>query len=105
MSDNRFTITHHDGSKSTVQTTLEDRLAFETALRKNRGWGKLEDNALKLVPYTAWNAARRSGDTLLSWQEFTTGPTGAIDVSPVEDDAEDDELEVDGLGKDTPTDH
>ncbi|MGO2659586.1 hypothetical protein [Mycetocola reblochoni] len=102
MAANQYTITLPDGSTVTVQSTLEDRLAFETALRKNKHWGKLADNALRLQPFLAWNAARREGLLSLSWEEFTTGKTAALSVDAVEDD-EDDELEVDGLGKDTTT--
>ncbi|PII81562.1 hypothetical protein BMH32_04690 [Leucobacter sp. OLJS4] len=105
MSTNQLTITFSDGSTETVQTTLEDRLAFESALRKNRGWGKLEDNAMKMMPFLAWNAARRTGKTELSWAEFTSGDTAALSVEPPADEPEDADadLEVPGLGKDTPT--
>lgn len=101
---NLLRITPATGDSIEIQTTLEDRLAFETALRKNKGWGKLEDNSLKLMPFMAWNAARRTGKTNLTWAEFTTGETAAISVEPVEPDESDaDELEVEGVGKDTPT--
>lgn len=97
-------ITEQNGEKLEVHPTLEDRLAFETALRKNKSWGKLEDNALKLTPFLAYNAARRAGDPR-TWEEFTTGDTAAasVDEKPEETDPEDKELEVSGVGKDTPT--
>lgn len=99
----QLVITLADGNTIEVQTTLEDRLAFETALRKNKGWGDLKDNAMKMQPFMAWNAARRTGKTNLSWAEFTTGETAALDVSaPDENEDAADELDVDGLGKDTP---
>lgn len=97
---NRLRITFADNTTLDVQTTLEDRLAFETALRKNKSWGQIADNPMKLHPFLAWNAARRTGKTDLDWHAFTTGETAALDVSPIEDD---DELEVEGVGKDTPT--
>lgn len=102
---NQFTITPATGDPYTVQTTLEDRLNFETALRKNKSWGKLEDNSMKLLPYLAWSAARRLGKTELSWADFTTGETAVLAVDPVTDDEDEaaDELEVDGVGKDTQT--
>lgn len=103
---NLLSITPATGKPYEVQTTLEDRLAFETALRKNKGWGKLEDNSLKLHPFLGWHAAKRQGKTDLSWEQFTTGDTAAISVDPVEpdeDDDDDDDLEVEGLGKDTQT--
>lgn len=97
-------ITFADGSTVDVQPTLEDRLKFESTLRKNKGWGKLEDNALKLTPFLAWSAASRTGVTDLSWEQFTTGDTAAVDVESVPDaDDADAALEVDGLGEGTPT--
>lgn len=102
-------ITFADNTVEVVQPTLEDRLKFESTLRKNRGWGPLKDNALKLEPFLAWSAARRAGVTELSWEEFTSGPTAALDVEAVSDDDEDadddaaDDLEVEGLGKDSQT--
>lgn len=103
-SKTRLVVTLAGGEEVTVQTTLEDRLAFETAMRKNRSWGKLEDNTMKMLPYLAWNALTRTGKTALSWLEFTGGDTAALSVEPEELEAdEDDELEVDALGKDTQT--
>lgn len=99
---NRLIVTLSDGTQKRVQTTLEDRLAFETALRKNKRWGKLEENSMKLLPFMAWNALRRKDETELTWDEFTTGDTAALSVEPEPDaDEEDDELEVPGMGKDT----
>ena len=72
-------ITFADGSTEKVQPTLEDRLKFETTLRRNKSWGDLKDNALKLTPFLAWSAAHRTGKTALTWEEFTTGPTAALD--------------------------
>jgi hypothetical protein len=102
MSARPLRITLADRREVVVQPTLEDRLKFETTLRKNKGWGQLSDNALKLEPFMAWSAAVRAGEISLSWDEFTTGDTAAIDVEAVTDDGDDD-LEVEGLGKDTPT--
>lgn len=100
----QLVITLQDGGTIEVQTTLEDRLAFETALRKNKRWGELKDNAMKMQPFMAWNAARRTGKTKLTWDEFTTGDTAALDVSAPDEHDDADELDVDGLGKDTPKD-
>lgn len=96
-------ITFADHRTVEVQPTLEDRLKFESTLRKNRGWGPLKDNALKLEPFLAWSAARRTGQTELSWEQFTTGDTAALDVQAVSDEDGDADLEVDGLGEGTPT--
>jgi|GEM_PF-2124118 len=104
MASHKLRITFQDGKTIVVQPTLEDRLKFETTLRKNRGWGELKDNALKLEPFLAWSAAHRGGETSLSWEEFTTGPTAAVDVEKVTDEDEsaaEQELEVEGLGKGT----
>lgn len=103
-SKTRLVVTLAHGEEVTVQTTLEDRLAFETAMRKNRSWGKLEDNTMKMLPFLAWNALKRTGKTELTWQEFTTDKTAALSVEPEEqDDDEEADLEVEGLGKDTQT--
>ena len=104
MAARPLTITTATGETLTVQPTLEDRLKFETTLRKNPSWGPLKDNAMKLDPFLAWSAASRSGQVTQTWAEFTTGPQAALDVSPadLEADPEGAELEVDGLGKDTP---
>lgn len=103
MAARPLTITFADGTTETVQPTLEDRLRFETTLRRNKGWGKLEDNALKMVPFLAWSAANRTGKTALTWEQFTSGETAAIDVEEAKDDDpnETTELEVAGLGKGT----
>ncbi|MBZ4486282.1 hypothetical protein [Microbacterium sp. cx-55] len=105
MSARPLRITLATGREVVVQPTLEDRLKFETTLRKNKGWGKLADNALKLEPFLAWSAATRAGEIELTWDEFTTGATAALDVEAVTDDNEsdDEDLEVEGLGKDTQT--
>jgi hypothetical protein len=86
----KLRITWPDGKTTDVVPTLEDTLAFETTLRKNRGWGGLQDSALKLQPFRAWNALRRDGKTKLSWAEFTTGKTAVLSVEVVRDDDEDD---------------
>ena len=108
MAANKLRITFHDGREVTVQPTLEDRLKFETTLRKNRGWGDLKDNALKLEPFLAWSAASRAGETKLTWDEFTSGDTAALhvetatDPEPTEPEADEaGPLEVDGVGKGT----
>lgn len=104
---NQFKITFANGDTEVVQATIADRLHFETTLRKNRGrWGKLEDNALKLDPFLAWSAYTKRGKTGPSWQEFTEGEQAVIDVERIDeddDDAEEAELEVEGVGKDIPT--
>lgn len=103
-------ITFADGQTATVQTNLEDRLKFETSLRHNRGWGDLKDNTMKLIPFLGWAAAQRTGVTHLSWTEFTTGPTAALDVEEMPEPEEDEEggsaleapterVEVEGLGE------
>lgn len=107
MAARKLRITFNDGKTADVQPTLEDRLKFETTLKRNRGWGDLKDNSLKLEPFLAWSAARRENVTALSWEEFTTGSTAALDVEAVKDEEPtpaDAELEVDGLGKGTKKD-
>jgi hypothetical protein len=96
----KFIITLHDGKTIEVIPTLQDTLAFESTLRKNPGWGKLEHNALKMTPFKCWNAAKRAGLIELTWAEFSSGPTAALDVELAPDaEADDDEQEVEGVGK------
>lgn len=101
MASKTYEIEFQDGKTIEVTPTLEDTLAFETTLRKNKRWGELKENAIKLIPFRAWNAAVRNGLTKLTWEEFTTGKTAAVDVSlkdePETDD--DDASEVEGVGK------
>lgn len=104
MASTLYQITDHNGETSIVQTTLEDRLKFETVLRKNKSWGDLRDNALKLPAFLAWSAASRTGATDLTWEQFTTGPTAAQNVEAYDPDDDGDADEVEGLGKDTPMD-
>jgi len=96
-----YVIEFQDGETIEVTPTLEDTLAFETTLRKNKRWGELKENAIKLIPFRAWNAAHRKGLTALDWEQFTTGDTAAVDVSLKDDVDEDDDdaSEVEGLGK------
>jgi hypothetical protein len=106
MAAKKFKITLADGKEIEVTPNIEDTLAFETALRKNKGWGQLQDATLKLVLFRAWNAARRAELIDLSWEQFSSGPSAALDVAGVVDDKPDlDPAEqlVSGLGKDTPT--
>lgn len=104
MAKTTLRVTLADETEVDVTPTLEDTLAFETTLRKNKQWGNLSDSALKMQPFKAWNALRRQGLTELSWDEFTTGTTAALNVVVVQDDEFDtDEEEVKGLGKGSPT--
>ncbi len=98
MAIQKLRVTLADGTTHDVVPTLEDTLTFETTLRKNRGWGTLQDNALKLQPFRAWNALRRSGATDLTWERFTTGPTAALSVEVVRDDPEDTDTDEAALG-------
>ena len=112
MSSAPLIITPASGDPIEVQPTLQDTLAFEQFLRKNRKWGSLQDNALKLVPFKAWSAATRLGrlpEGVTTWEEFTTGDTAVLDVAikGLDDDDEpagdDGSVEVEGLGKAGPT--
>lgn len=107
MSATPLIITTASGDTIEVQTTLQDTLAFEQFLRQNRKWGSLQDNALKLIPFKAFNAARRLGvlpDGVTTWEDFTTGDTAVLEVMTKgedDDEAGDDDgsVEVEGLGK------
>ncbi len=99
MTKNTYNVTLANGDVFVAKPTLEDTLAFETTLRRNPKWGGLKDSVLKMQPYRSWNYLTRTGAIDLTWEEFTSGDTAAIDVSTP--DEEDDELEVPGLGKDS----
>ena len=101
MAAPQLRITLADKSTIDVQPTLEDRLTFETTLRKNKGWGELKDNILKLEPFLAWSAAKRAGKIDLTWEEFTSGETAALHIEDLTTNESDDELEVEGVGKDS----
>lgn len=103
MAARKLKVTLAGGKVVTVQPTLEDRLKFESTLRKNKGWGDLKDNALKLEPFLAWSAGHRAGTISQTWEQFTSGDTAALDVESVTDDDADDteDLEVEGVGKGT----
>lgn len=102
MAIKRLTIIKHDGSELTVTPNLGDTLNFETTLRKNPRWGTLQENMLKMQPFRAWSAAKRTGATEQTWEEFSAGPEAVLDVTWADSD-DDDELAVDGVGLDTPT--
>lgn len=102
MAIKRLTIIKHDGTETTVTPNLGDTLNFETTLRKNPRWGTLQENMLKMQPFRAWSAARRTGVTEQTWEEFSAGPEAVLDVTWADGD-DDDELAVDGVGLDTPT--
>lgn len=92
-----------DGEHIDVQTNLFDQAAFERALRNNRSWGSLADNAMRMQAFRAWHAAKRQGLLDLAWEQFYESPdTPVIAVVPAPEDEDDDEdgLEVEGLGED-----
>ena len=103
MAIQKFTITQHDGSEVTVTPNLGDTLNFERTLKQNPKWGSLQENALKMQPFRAWSAGRREGTITATWEDFTTGPEAAIDVSPADEADEADDLEVPGWGLGTTT--
>ena len=101
MAIQKLTIVRLDGTEVTVTPNLGDTLNFETTLRKNPHWGDLKQNALKMQPFRAWSAGRREGTVTESWEEFASAVADvrAADEPP----ADDDDLDVDGLGLGTRT--
>lgn len=104
MAIQKLRITFQDATEVDVTPTLEDTLAFETTLRKNPQWGSLQSNAVKLNPFRAWNALRRSRRTELTWEQFTSGDTAAVAVEVIHDDDPTDDTEDADLGKGGTTD-
>jgi hypothetical protein len=101
MANKKFNVIMPEGVTLLAEPSLEDSLAFESALRKNPRWGKLNENQIKQLPFRCWNYLTRKGQLALTWEEFSSGDTACIDIefAEPEEDGEEDELEVDGLGK------
>lgn len=106
MATNTTRIMLADGEHIDVQTNLFDQAAFEKALRHNKSWGSLADNAMRMQAFRAWHAAHRQGLLPISWEQFYESPdTPVIAVVPTPDEQPDDGegLEVEGLGEDMQT--
>lgn len=99
----RYQLRFTDGQAPvTVTSNLFDQRNFEVTLRKNKAWGSLQDNLLRMNAFRAWSAARRQGLIDLTWEQFyedPNSPVSSVIEVPADDDDED---EVEGLGKDTP---
>lgn len=91
MASKQLRITFADDTTIDVTPNLFDTLNFETTLRKNPSWGKLEQNALRMTPFRAWSAARRQNLTDLTWDQFTAPDSPVQDVSSVDDDEDDED--------------
>ena len=100
MAIQKLTITQHDGSEIIVVPNLFDTFGFEKMLKANPRLGTVQENSLKLQAFRGWSAAKRTGQTEQTWEQFTEGPEAALSV--LQTDETDDELEVAGLGLDTP---
>jgi hypothetical protein len=101
MSNPTVIITQHDGSTIVVTPNIGDTLAFESTLRKNKAWGALTDNAMRMTFFRAWNAAKRENKTDQTWDEFSAGEHAATDVR-LQRDEDDDAEAVEGLGESIP---
>ena len=104
MAKNQLEITLADDTTLTVKPNLFDTAAFERYLRNNPKLGTVQQNTLTLQAFRAWHAAKRQGLTTMTWEEFSTGDNAALMVVPADehdDDGDDDELQVAGLGLDT----
>ncbi len=95
-------VTPHEGDQFEVTPNIGDTLAFESTLRKNRNWGTIGDNAMRMTFFRAWKAAEREGKTNLSWDEWSSGPTAVLDVKFKNEDEAEDADAADHLGEDTP---
>lgn len=98
-------ITLADETEIRVTPNLFDTRAFESYLRKNPRQGKLQENAITMTAFRAWHAAKRKGLLTMTWEEFSEGEDAVLGVTTAtvaDEDNDDDELEVAGLGLDTP---
>lgn len=102
MSKNQLVITLHDSTELKVTPNLWDTMAFEKFLRANPRLGTISENQLTLQAFRGWHAAKRQGLLTVTWEEFSQSDTAALMVTAAKDDEDDeDELEVAGLGLDT----
>lgn len=100
----QYRIAFTDGREPiTVTSNLFDQRNFELSLRKNKSWGSLGDNLLRMGAFRAWSAARRQGLLDLTWEQFYEHESSPVS-SVMEAPADEDEDEVEGLGKGTLTD-
>jgi hypothetical protein len=104
VSNATLTITQHDGQTIDVTPNIGDTLAFESTLRKNKAWGGLTDNAMRMMFFRAWSAAKREQKTTQTWDEFSSGEQAAVDVSfkKDENDESTDDDAVVSLGESIP---
>lgn len=102
MAIQRLLITKLDGSEIIVTPCLADNLNFERTLKNNPSWGSLQENQVKAGPFRAWSAGKREGTVTETWEEFAN-VVAAVDVAPETAPAEDEDLEVAGLGLGGPT--
>lgn len=103
MSGHELEITLADESTIKVTPNLFDTRAFESYLRKNPRQGKLQENAITMTAFRGWHAAKRKGLLSMTWEEFSEGEDAVLGVTLANDDDDsDDELQVAGLGLDTP---
>jgi len=89
MRTTALVITTADHKTIEVEPNLQYTLEFESTLRRNRSWGGLAENGMRLLYFRAWHSAKRTGKTDQSWIEFTEGPDAALDVSVKHDDDDD----------------
>lgn len=107
MSKHELEITLADESTIRVTPNLFDTRAFESYLRKNPRLGKLQENAITMTAFRGWHAAKRRGLTAMTWEEFSEGEDAVLGVTlansaETDETDEDEDLDVAGLGLDTP---
>lgn len=97
------------GEPLVVQTTLLDKVAFETYLRNNKSLGGISENSMRGLGFTTWNAARRAGTYTDSFEQFLEGTNpdepSCVDIKVVEVTYADDlteESEHSSLGESMP---
>ncbi|GAA3342981.1 hypothetical protein GCM10017714_33660 [Curtobacterium pusillum] len=95
-------VTPATGDAFEVTPNISDTLAFETTLRKNKAWGSISENAMRMQFFRAWSAAKREGKTTQTWDEWSSGENAVVDVTFKSADDVEAADAADHLGEDTP---
>lgn len=81
----RCHVVLEDGTRMTVRITNRDYIAWDMTAPKHR-WGKAGDVPFLAGTFMAWTAAKREGQTRLTWEQWKAA---VVDLDNNADDVED----------------